>query len=112
MPYNPQQNGVVESKNWSIIETIEVVTHDMDLPMFLRAKACNTIVYYMNICPYRVWKDETLEDALIVEKLWLSLFHVFGCLAYTHVPNEKRTKLEPLSMKGVFVCYNNMSKAF
>ena len=36
-PYNPQQNGVVERKNRTIMEATRVVIHDQDLPMHLWA---------------------------------------------------------------------------
>jgi hypothetical protein len=31
---------------------------------------------------------------------------------YIHVPKEKRTKMEPSGKKGVFVGYNENSKAY
>jgi transposase InsO family protein len=32
-PYNPQQNGVAERKNRTIMEAMEIMIHDQDLPM-------------------------------------------------------------------------------
>ena len=37
---------------------------------------------------------------------------MFGCLTYSHVPSEKRTKLEATVEKGIFVGYDETSKAF
>jgi transposase InsO family protein len=34
-PYNPQQNGVAERKNISIIEATKTMIHDQGLPMHL-----------------------------------------------------------------------------
>ena len=45
VPYNPQQNGVSERKNRSIVEETKAMLHDEDLPMFLWDEACNTAVY-------------------------------------------------------------------
>ena len=44
-PYNPQQNGVVERKNSSIMEAIKAMTHDQDIPIYLWVEAAKTVVY-------------------------------------------------------------------
>jgi len=43
--YNPQQNGVAERKNKSIVNTVEAMIHGQSLPMYLWAEACKTTVY-------------------------------------------------------------------
>ena len=44
-PYNPQQNGVAERKNRTIVGVAQTMPHDQSLPMHLWAEACNTAVY-------------------------------------------------------------------
>ena len=44
-PLNPQQNGVVERKNRTIMEAVREMLHDQDLPMHLWAEATRTSVY-------------------------------------------------------------------
>ena len=39
-------------------------------------------------------------------------FQIFGCLTYSHVPSEKRTKMEATSERGIFVGYDETLKAF
>ena len=39
-------------------------------------------------------------------------FRMFGCLTYSHVPSEKRTKLEPNVEKGILVGYNKTTKGY
>jgi hypothetical protein len=112
IPYNPQQNGVVAWKNQSIIGAIKTMIHDQGLPMFLWAETCNAAVYIKNQCPHKILEDKTPVEAFIDVKPKVSNFHIFGCLVYIHVTIEKRTKLEPSSKKGLFVCYSETSKAY
>jgi hypothetical protein len=39
-------------------------------------------------------------------------FRIFGCITYSYVASEKRTKLEPTTERGIFVGYSETSKAF
>jgi hypothetical protein len=77
------------------------------LDMVLWAKACNTTIYISNKCPHKVLKGKTLSGKIPK----LSQVQVFNCPICIHIPREKITKLEPSSLKGVFV-YNESSKAY
>ena len=44
-PYNPQQNGIVERKNITIMEVTRAMLHDQDLPMHLWAEAARRELY-------------------------------------------------------------------
>lgn len=44
-PHNPQQNGLVEWKNISIVGAARTMLHDQGLPLHLWAEAWNTEVY-------------------------------------------------------------------
>ena len=44
----PQQNGVAERKNRTIMEAVCDVLHDQRLLKFLWAEAANTVVYVQN----------------------------------------------------------------
>jgi transposase InsO family protein len=47
-PYNPQQNGVAERKNRTIMEVVKTMIHDQDLPMCLWEEATMAAVYVQN----------------------------------------------------------------
>jgi IS30 family transposase len=100
VPYNPQQNGVAERKNKAIVGVARAMLHDQGLPLFLWDEACNTTVYLQNQSPHRVLGDKTPEEALSGKKPEVGHFRIFGCLTYSHVPSEKRTKLDPMAEKG------------
>ena len=58
-PYNPQQNGIAEWKNRTIMEAARAMLHDQDLPMHLWAEAARTAVYVQNRTPHRVLENKT-----------------------------------------------------
>jgi hypothetical protein len=54
----------------------------------------------------------TPEEAFSGKKPEVGHFQIFGCITYSYVPSEKRTKLEPMTERGIFVGYSETSKAF
>jgi hypothetical protein len=112
VPYNPQQNGVAKRKNMAIVRAARAMLHDHGLPLFLWAEACNIVVYLQNRSPHRVLGDKTPKEAFSGKKSEVGHFRIFGCLTYSHVPSEKRTKLEPTAKKSIFVGYSKTSKDF
>jgi len=42
----------------------------------------------------------------------VSHFKVFGCIAYMHVPDEKRSKLNPKAKKCIFIGYSSKQKKY
>ena len=110
--YTPEQNGVAERKNRSIVGAARAMLHDQSLPFFLWAEACSTVVYRQNRSPHRAVGNMTPEECFTGKKPEVSHFRIFGSLTYSHVPSEKRTKLELTAEKGIFVNYDETSKAF
>ncbi len=61
-------------------------------------EAMNTAVYIKNRCLTKALDSKTPQEAWNGRKPNVSHLRVFGCKAFTHVPDEKRTKLESKSM--------------
>jgi len=78
--------------------------------MFLWAEAANTTMYVQNRCPHRAVKDKTPEEAFTGVRPEAGHLRIFGCPVYVHVPHEKRSKLDPSTLKGIFVGYSENSK--
>ena len=109
---NPQQNGVAERKNRAIVGATRAMLHDQYLPLFLWTEAFRTVVYLQNRSPHKAIRNKTPEEAFTRFRPDIEHFRMFGCLTFSHVPSEKRTKLEPTAEKGIFVGYNETSKAY
>jgi hypothetical protein len=62
--------------------------------------------------PHRALGNMTPEEAYTRQKPQVGHFRIFGCITFSHVPKERRTKLEPTAEKGIFVGYSETSKAY
>jgi hypothetical protein len=110
-PYNPQQNGVAERKNRTIMEAVKTMIHDQDLSMCLWAEAAMAVVYVQNRLSHSTLGFKTPEEMFTGKKPEVSHLKIFGCPVFVHIPKEKRNKLEPSGKKGIFVGYCEVSKA-
>ncbi|KAH9292825.1 hypothetical protein KI387_042000, partial [Taxus chinensis] len=105
-------NGVAERKNRSISEAARAMLHDQDMPCYLWAEACSTTVYIQNRVPHKVLGKMTPEEAFTGKKPDVGHFRIFGSLAYCHIPEDTRTKLDQTTEKGYLVGYSETSKAY
>lgn len=109
--YSPEQNGICERKNRTLVEAARTMLIESKLPKRLWAEAVNTANYIQNrlinrvtgTIPYEKWfgkKPEMLD------------LHPFGCEVYVHIPKEKRRKLDEKAEKKIFVGYDEESKGY
>jgi hypothetical protein len=80
--------------------------------MFLWGEVAMTTIYVQNISPHRILKDMTLEESFSSKKPNVENLRIFGCPIYSHIPKDKRNKLEPLGKKGIFMGYSESSKDY
>lgn len=111
-PYSPQQNGVSERKNRTIMEMSRCMLHEKNLPKEYWAEAANTAVFLLNRLPTKAVNGKTPYEAWYGYKPLLKNLKVFGCLCFTHVPQIKRDKLDKKAEPGVFIGYSLISKAY
>jgi transposase InsO family protein len=95
VPYNPQQKGVAERKNRAITDAARTMLHDQSLPLYLWAEASATAVYLQNRIPHGILGKMTLEEDFTGRRPDVEHIKIFGCLTYSHVPSERRTKIDP-----------------
>lgn len=104
VPYNPHMNGVAERINKTLFGQIRAMLADVELPLEFWAIAADTSVYLYNKIPIGNRKTIPEQDWT---KLLVKVDHlrIFGCVAYVHIPKDKRKKLEPTAWKGIIVGY-------
>ncbi|GLU17722.1 hypothetical protein SLE2022_340780 [Rubroshorea leprosula] len=110
--YTPQQNGVSERKNRSIMNMARCLLFEKGLPKTHWAEAVNTSVYLQNRLSTEALDNKTPFEAWFGIKPKIDHLRVFGCICYTLVPSAKRSKLDERSKVGIFIGYSSQSKGY
>ncbi len=114
VPYTPQQNGVAERKNRSLMEMARCMVKSQQLPHAFWLEAVMCAAYILNRCPTKALQSITPYEAWHGKKPSIGHLRVFGCLAYALVPMQQRRKLDDKAVKCIFVGYSaesNISSA-
>jgi len=112
VPHTPQQNGVAEQWNRTLVESARSMLQGKNISNGFWAEAINTAVYLKNRCPTKKLVFQTPFEVLHGYKPNVSHFRVFGCTAFAHIPKANRRKLDAKSIKCVFIGYCADQKAY
>ncbi|GJW65598.1 retrovirus-related pol polyprotein from transposon TNT 1-94 [Tanacetum coccineum] len=110
--HSPQQNGVVERRNRTLIEAARTMLIYAKAPLFLWAEVVATACYTQNCSIIRLRHGKTPYELLHDKLPDLSFFHVFGALCYPTNDSENLGKLQPKADIGIFIGYAPTKKAF
>jgi Integrase core domain len=110
--YSPQQNGVAERLNRTILDRARTMLISSGLGKEFWAEAVSTSVYIINLSPHASVDAKTPYEAWHGTRPDVSHLRSFGCLAYSHVPDQKRTKLDAKAIKCIFLGYAEGTKGY
>ncbi|CAA7027704.1 unnamed protein product [Microthlaspi erraticum] len=110
--YTPQQNGIAERKNRSIMNMARCMMLGMSVPRRFWPEAVQYAVHVLNRSPSAALGDVTPDERWSNHKPSVEHVRVFGCVAYALVPYERRVKLDEKSIQCVFVGVSKESKAY
>ncbi|GKC93381.1 retrovirus-related pol polyprotein from transposon TNT 1-94, partial [Tanacetum coccineum] len=112
VPRTPQQNGVVERRNRTLVEAARTMLIFSKAPMFLWAEAVATACYTQNRSLIHTRHDKTPYELVHNKKPDLTFFRVFGALCYPTNDSENLGKLQPTADIGIFVGYAPNRKGY
>ncbi|KAG8482658.1 hypothetical protein CXB51_023976 [Gossypium anomalum] len=107
--HTPQQNGVAERMNRTIMEKVRCMLSNANLPKSFWAEAASTACFLINRSPSVAIEKKTPQEVWSGNPANYSDLKIFGCPAYAHVNNGK---LEPRSIKCVFLGYKAGVKGY
>lgn len=107
--YTPQQNGIAERLNRTIMNKVRSILSESGLEKKFWAEAAATSVYIINRTPSSAIEFDIPEERWTSVTPNLSSLKRFGCIAYIH---STEGKLDPRVKKGVFVGYPEGVKGY
>ncbi|GKD72168.1 integrase, catalytic region, zinc finger, CCHC-type containing protein [Tanacetum coccineum] len=112
VPRTPQQNGVVERRNRTLVEAARTILIFSKAPLFLWAEAVATACYTQNRSFIHTLHDKTPYELVHDKKSDLSFFRIFGALCYPTNDSEDLGKLKAKADIGFFVGYAPNRKGY
>ena len=109
VPYNPQQNGVAERKNRTLLDASRSMLQVARLHNRFWQEAVGTACYLQNRSPHKILGLNTPYTLWYGHKPHIGHVRVFGSIAYSHIPKEKRKKLDSHARKCIFMGYGEAS---
>jgi Reverse transcriptase (RNA-dependent DNA polymerase)/GAG-pre-integrase domain/Integrase core domain len=112
VPENPQQNGVAERLNRTLLEKARSMCSKAQLSKQFWAEAVNYSRFLVNVSPHSAIGFQTPFELWHGRPADYSVVKVFGSPAYALTPQSQRTKLDPKSKKCNFLGYNSGVKGY
>ncbi|KAJ9561761.1 LOW QUALITY PROTEIN: hypothetical protein OSB04_006921 [Centaurea solstitialis] len=108
----PQQNGVVERRNRTLVEAARTMLAYSKLPMFLWPEAVDTACYTQNRSIVNNRFGKTPYELINNQVPNIGHFRVFGCRCFVLNDREDRHKLQVKSDEAIFIGYSKNSIAY
>ncbi|GAA0159622.1 transmembrane signal receptor [Lithospermum erythrorhizon] len=110
--YTPQQNGVAERKNRTLMNMVRSMMSGKNMPKKFWPEAVNWSCYVLNRCPTSSVEGMTPQEAWSGNKPSVEHLRIWGCLAHVHVPKPGRVKLDDRSKTCIFLGLNEGTKGY
>ncbi|KAD7477708.1 hypothetical protein E3N88_00844 [Mikania micrantha] len=107
----PQQNGVAERRNRTLIEAARTMLSESKLPIFFWAEAVNTTCYVQNRALLNKRHQKTPYEILFNQKPKVGHFKSFGCPC-TLLHTEPNHKFDDKADECYFVGYSSEKVAY
>ena len=108
---SPEQNGVAERMNREIVEKSRAMMAATNIPNTFWAEAIANAAYARNRSPTSALQNVTPFEMWWGHKPSVKHLRTFGCIAYAHIANGKRRKLDSKADKCIFLGYSTCLKA-
>jgi len=110
--YTPQQNGVAERKNRTLMDMARSMLAEHKSPYNFWAEAISTACHSSNRLYLRKILNKTPYEILTGNKPNISYFKVFGCKCFYLIKGVRLSKFDSKALEGIFVGYGLESHTY
>lgn len=110
-PYSPQQNGVAERKNRTLMEMARCLLSDAGMPNKYWGEAVHFANHLQNILPSKSVNRTPFEHWYNKKPIYCNLRR-FGSKCFVRIQDVKRQKLDPKAEEAVLLGFAIESKAY
>jgi transposase InsO family protein len=111
-PYTPQQNGVVERKNRTLLDMARTMLDEYKTLDRFWAEAISTACYSINrLYLHRILK-KTSYELLTGKKPNVSYFRVFGSKCFILIKRGRNSKFAPKAVEGFLLGFDSNTRAY
>nr|GFA68246.1 hypothetical protein [Tanacetum cinerariifolium] len=108
----PEQNGVVERRNCTLVEAARTMVSAAKVPLFFWAEAIATACFTQNRSLVIPRHEKTPYHIINDRKLSVEFFHIFGSICYIVRDGENLDKMKEKGDECIFVGYSTQSRAY
>ncbi|KAI3510729.1 hypothetical protein L1887_17862 [Cichorium endivia] len=105
-PYTPQQNGMVERRNVTLVEAARSMLNFANLPLSFWTEAIATACFVHNRSIINKRLQMTPYKILNGRKPNVKFFHIFGCRSFIKNNKDHLGKFVPKSDEAIFMGYS------
>nr|GEU50539.1 hypothetical protein [Tanacetum cinerariifolium] len=106
------ENGVVERRNRTLVETARTMLSALKLPLFFWAEAIATAYYTQNRSIIILTRDKTVYHIINDRKPSIKHLHIFCCIRYLTRDGENLNKMKEKGDPCILVGYPTRSKGY
>jgi hypothetical protein len=111
LPYEPQQNGVAERWNHTLMKMVRSMLSNSMLPLNLWIEALKTAAHIIIHVPSKS-VPKTPYELWTGRKTSINYLHIWGCPAEVKIFNPQLEKLDPKTISYHFIGYPDKSKGY
>jgi len=111
-PYNPENNGIAERFNQTLISCTKTLLYWSKLSENFWDYAIMYADYLYNKTPHQIARNNIPDETFYGYKVKLNHIRTFGCIKYYKDYSQNKNKVTKNSLKGIFLGFSELTNSY